>query len=151
MVTSYITRTASFSAAHRLHSTHLTEEENAAIYGKCNNPHFHGHNYKVEITVKGKIDPITGMVMNMVDLKACIELAVMDPLDHRNLDIDVEFFKSVPSTVENLAVFIWNNINHHFQKDHAGKSNTAKLYKVKIYETEHNSVEYFGEDDDVIN
>ncbi|CAO3577951.1 unnamed protein product [Absidia cylindrospora] len=148
MVTSYITRTASFSAAHRLHSTKLSDEENAATYGKCNHPHFHGHNYKLEITVKGKIDPVTGMVMNMVDLKNCIEAAVMNPLDHRNLDLDVEYFEHNPSTVENLAVFIWNNFNEHFGKQFAYKTSTARLYKVKIYETEHNSVEYLGEDDD---
>ncbi|CAO3648808.1 unnamed protein product [Cunninghamella blakesleeana] len=85
MVTSYITRTANFSAAHRLHSPQLTDKENLSIYGKCNHPNFHGHNYKLEITIKGKIDPITGMVMNMVDLKECIKVAVMDPLDHKNL------------------------------------------------------------------
>ncbi|KAI8340673.1 hypothetical protein BC941DRAFT_347630 [Chlamydoabsidia padenii] len=147
MVTSYITRNASFSAAHRLHSTQLSDEENAAIYGKCNHPNFHGHNYKVEITVKGEIDPITGMVMNMVDLKKCINKAVMDPLDHRNLDMDVEYFKHTPSTVENLAVFIWDNFNHHLQKDFWSSANTARLYKVKIYETDHNSVEYMGEGD----
>lgn len=100
---SYITRTQSFSAAHRLHSPQLSNEENQILYGKCNHPNFHGHNYKgkpenkkyslqkikttfvVEITLKGEINPITGMVMNLVDLKECIKLAVMDPLDHRNL------------------------------------------------------------------
>ncbi|CAO3654246.1 unnamed protein product [Cunninghamella echinulata] len=148
MVTSYITRTANFSAAHRLHSTQLTDKENLLTYGKCNHPNFHGHNYKLEITIKGKIDPITEMVMNMVDLKECIKVAVMDPLDHRNLDMDVEFFKTHPSTVENLAVFIWNSFNRHFQENkEAWGSSQAKLYKVKIYETEHNSVEYYGEED----
>ncbi|KAF7731647.1 hypothetical protein EC973_008817 [Apophysomyces ossiformis] len=102
---SYITRVESFSAAHRLHSPHLSKEENMLLYGKCNHPNFHGHNYKgtedrrdpvamayvrymtpiVEITLRGRINPLTGMVMNLVDLKECIKLAVMDPLDHKNL------------------------------------------------------------------
>lgn len=109
---SYITRTQSFSAAHRLHSPQLSNEENQILYGKCNHPNFHGHNYKgksenkkyslqkikttfiVEITLKGEINPITGMVMNLVDLKECIKLAVMDPLDHRNLVKHQIFFFS---------------------------------------------------------
>lgn len=105
-----ITRTETFSAAHRLNSPHLSVEENKILYGKCNHPHFHGHNYKgkekkknqysyshaliinqsnatVEITLRGEVNPLTGMVMNLVDLKECIKLAVMDPLDHRNLVI----------------------------------------------------------------
>ncbi|KAG0173182.1 hypothetical protein DFQ28_011671 [Apophysomyces sp. BC1034] len=82
---SYITRVESFSAAHRLHSPRLSKEENLELYGKCNHINFHGHNYKVEITLRGPINPLTGMVMNLVDLKKCIKLAVMDPLDHRNL------------------------------------------------------------------
>ncbi|KAG2200208.1 hypothetical protein INT47_009846, partial [Mucor saturninus] len=140
-----ITRTETFSAAHRLNSPHLSVEENKILYGKCNHPHFHGHNYKVEITLRGEVNPLTGMVMNLVDLKECIKLAVMDPLDHRNLDLDVEFFKSKPSTTENLAVFIWWNFQYHFLSNEKWRSNAAKLYRVKIHETEHNIVEYMGE------
>ncbi|KAG0737785.1 hypothetical protein G6F57_011629 [Rhizopus arrhizus] len=142
---SYITRTQSFSAAHRLHSPQLSNEENQILYGKCNHPNFHGHNYKVEITLKGEINPITGMVMNLVDLKECIKLAVMDPLDHRNLDLDVAFFSKRPSTTENLAVFIWWNFQYHFLRNDTWRSSSAKLYKVKIFETENNIVEYMGE------
>ncbi|XP_015224848.1 PREDICTED: 6-pyruvoyl tetrahydrobiopterin synthase-like [Cyprinodon variegatus] len=72
----YITRVQSFSACHRLHSLHLSDEENKEVYGKCNNPYGHGHNYKVEVTVRGKIDPVTGMVMNLTDLKRCIEVSL---------------------------------------------------------------------------
>ncbi|CEG71928.1 hypothetical protein G6F70_001534 [Rhizopus microsporus] len=144
---SYITRTQSFSAAHRLHSKQLSNEENQLLYGKCNHPNFHGHNYKVEITLRGEVNPITGMVMNLVDLKECIKLAIMDPLDHKNLDLDVEFFHKRPSTAENLAIFIWWNFQYHFLKNDAWRSSSAKLYKVKLYETEHNVIEYMGEGD----
>ncbi|KAI9359453.1 hypothetical protein BD770DRAFT_319710 [Pilaira anomala] len=143
----YITRTETFSAAHRLHSTQLSAEENKVLYGKCNHPHFHGHNYKVEITLKGEVNPITGMVMNLVDLKQCIQLAVMDPLDHRNLDLDVPYFSKKPSTTENLAIYIWWNFQHHFLQNEAWRSSSARLYKVKVHETERNIVEYMGEGD----
>ncbi|KAI8143963.1 hypothetical protein BJV82DRAFT_90778 [Fennellomyces sp. T-0311] len=143
--TTYLTRTASFSAAHRLHSPQLSNEENKQLYGKCNNPNFHGHNYKVEITVKGEIDQDTGMVMNIVDLKECIRLAVMEVLDHKNLDCDVEFFRKRPSTTENLALFIWCNFEYHFQRHPARRTSSAQLYKVKIHETDSNSVEFLGE------
>ncbi|KAI9319717.1 hypothetical protein BX666DRAFT_1853083 [Dichotomocladium elegans] len=141
----YLTRTATFSAAHRLHSPLLSAEENRALYGKCNNPNFHGHNYKVEITIRGEVDPETGMVVNLVDLKDCMEAAVMSVLDHKNLDCDVEYFRKRPSTTENLAVFIWCNFEYHFLKHPGRKSSTARLYKVKIHETDSNAVEYMGE------
>ncbi|KAI8386986.1 hypothetical protein BD560DRAFT_383434 [Blakeslea trispora] len=142
----YITRSETFSAAHRLHSPKLSKEENKLVYGKCNHPHFHGHNYKVEITMQGKVDTVTGMVMNLVDLKECIQKAVMDPLDHRNLDMDVPFFKSNPSTTENLAVFIWSNFQYYYLQNEKWSASSARLYKVKVYETEKNIVEFMGED-----
>ncbi|KAJ8655073.1 hypothetical protein O0I10_009280 [Lichtheimia ornata] len=141
----YLTRIASFSAAHRLHSPHLTDDENKALYGKCNHPNFHGHNYKVEITIKGEVNPDTGMVMNLTDLKDCIKSSIMDVLDHKNLDCDVEYFYKRPSTTENLAVFVWLNFDHHFRNHPARHSTNARLYKVKIHETESNVVEYMGE------
>ncbi|XP_033894607.1 6-pyruvoyl tetrahydrobiopterin synthase isoform X2 [Acipenser ruthenus] len=91
----YVTRVQSFSACHRLHSKALSDEENKRIFGKCNNPNGHGHNYNVEITVRGKIDPATGMVLNITDLKEYIEMAIMEPLDHKNLDKDVPYFADV--------------------------------------------------------
>ncbi|KAG2217208.1 hypothetical protein INT45_011646, partial [Circinella minor] len=141
----YLTRTASFSAAHRLHSPHLSNEENSLLYGKCNNPNYHGHNYKVEITIKGEINQKTGMVMNIVDLKTIINSSIMDVLDHKNLDCDVDYFRKRPSTIENLALFIWCNFDYHFQQHPSSKSSLAKLYKVKIHETDSNSVEFMGE------
>ncbi|XP_028821413.1 6-pyruvoyl tetrahydrobiopterin synthase [Denticeps clupeoides] len=133
----YITRLQSFSACHRLHSNHLSDEENRRVFGKCNNPNGHGHNYKVEVTVRGKIDRKTGMVMNLTDLKHYIEEAIMKPLDHKNLDKDVPYFADVVSTTENLAVFIWDSM--------AKLLPTNLLYEIKVHETDKNIVVYRGE------
>ncbi|XP_053269602.1 6-pyruvoyl tetrahydrobiopterin synthase [Pleuronectes platessa] len=133
----YITRIQSFSACHRLHSIHLSDEENKKVYGKCNNPHGHGHNYKVEVTIRGKIDRVTGMVMNLTDLKRCIEDVIMTPLDHKNLDKDVPYFASVVSTTENVAVYIWDNMVKALLPN--------LLYEIKIHETDKNIVVYRGE------
>ncbi|XP_013880468.1 6-pyruvoyl tetrahydrobiopterin synthase [Austrofundulus limnaeus] len=133
----YITRVQSFSACHRLHSNNSSDEDNKKIYGKCNNPNGHGHNYKVEVTVRGKIDHITGMVMNIADLKTCIESVIMDPLDHKNLDKDVPYFADVVSTTENVAVYIWDNMTKLLPAN--------LLYEIKIYETDKNIVIYRGE------
>ncbi|KAG0245616.1 6-pyruvoyltetrahydropterin synthase [Mortierella sp. GBAus27b] len=138
--TAYVTRIEHFSAAHRLNSVKLSPEENLALFGKCNHASGHGHNYKVEVTIKGQIDPQSGMVINITDLKKTLQTAVMDPCDHRNLDVDVPFFHLNPSTTENLAVFLWDNI-----KLHLPKSNTYELYEIKLYETDKNVVTYRGE------
>lgn len=133
----YITRIETFSACHRLHSLQLDEQENKAVFGKCNNPNGHGHNYKVEVTLKGPVDPVTGMVMNIVDLKVFMQKAIMETLDHRNIDKDVPYFKDKVSTTENLAVFIWNELQKHLPAN--------LLFEVKIYETEKNVVYYRGD------
>ncbi|CAN9508879.1 unnamed protein product [Ophioblennius macclurei] len=133
----YITRVQSFSACHRLHSNHLSAEENEQIFGKCNNPNGHGHNYKVELTVRGKIDSVTGMVMNLTDMKKYIEEVIMIPLDHKNLDKDVPYFANVVSTTENLAVYIWDNMAKVLPPD--------TLYEIKIHETDKNIIVYRGE------
>ncbi|XP_051523210.1 6-pyruvoyl tetrahydrobiopterin synthase-like [Myxocyprinus asiaticus] len=133
----YITRVESFNACHRLHSKSLSDEENKKIFGKCNNPNGHGHNYKVEVTVRGKIDRITGMVMNLTDLKEYIEEAIMKPLDHKNLDMDVPYFANVVSTTENLAVFIWDSMAKLLQPN--------MLYEIKVHETDKNIVVYRGD------
>ncbi|KAG7507120.1 6-pyruvoyl tetrahydrobiopterin synthase [Solea senegalensis] len=133
----YITRVQSFSACHRLHSALLSDEENKEVFGKCNNPHGHGHNYKVEVMVRRKIDRVTGMVMNLTDLKRHIEDVIMTPLDHKNLDKDVPYFATVVSTTENLAVYIWDNMVKVLPPD--------ALYEIKIHETDKNIVTYRGE------
>ncbi|XP_028332533.1 6-pyruvoyl tetrahydrobiopterin synthase [Gouania willdenowi] len=133
----YITRIQSFSACHRLHSLGLSDEDNIKVFGKCNNPNGHGHNYKVEVTVRSKIDAVTGMVMNLTDLKMYIEDVIMTPLDHKNLDKDVPYFANVVSTTENLAVYIWDNMVKVLPTD--------TLYEIKIHETDKNIVVYRGE------
>ncbi|KAL6475234.1 hypothetical protein MHYP_G00162740 [Metynnis hypsauchen] len=133
----YITRVESFSACHRLHSKSLSDEENKKIFGKCNNPNGHGHNYKVEVTVRGKIDQDTGMVMNLTDLKQYIEEAIMKPLDHKNLDLDVPYFANVVSTTENLAVYVWDSMVKLLPPN--------MLYEIKVHETDKNIVIYRGE------
>ncbi|KAK2820976.1 hypothetical protein Q5P01_023935 [Channa striata] len=133
----YISRIESFSACHRLHSVHLSDEENKTLYGKCNNPNGHGHNYKVEVTVRGKIDAVTGMVINLTDLKKCIEDVIVVPLDHKNLDKDVPYFANVVSTTENVAIYIWDNMVKALPPN--------LLYEIKIYETDKNVVVYRGE------
>ncbi|KAG7236461.1 hypothetical protein INR49_000939 [Caranx melampygus] len=133
----YLTRIQNFSASHRLHSVGLSDEENKEVYGKCNNPYGHGHNYKVEVTVRGKIDPVTGMVMNLTDLKRCIEDVIMTPLDHKNLDKDVPYFANIVSTTENVAVYIWDNMMKVLPPN--------LLYEIKIHETDKNIITYRGE------
>eukprot|EP00123_Amoebidium_parasiticum_P009698 comp19652_c0_seq1/m.23251 comp19652_c0_seq1/g.23251 ORF comp19652_c0_seq1/g.23251 comp19652_c0_seq1/m.23251 type:complete len:149 (-) comp19652_c0_seq1:53-499(-) len=134
----YISRVETFSASHRLHSPHLSDEENAALFGKCNNPNGHGHNYKVEVVVRGEVDARTGMVVNITDLKRYMQQAIMDPMDHRNLDLDVPYFKNTVSTTENVAIFMWENLSKLF-------TGGPQLYEVKVYETDKNIVTYRGE------
>lgn len=133
----YISRTESFSACHRLHSNFLTDEENKTLYGKCNNPNGHGHNYKVEVTVRGPVDHVTGMVINLTDLKVWMEKAFLSTLDHKNLDKDVPYFKDKVSTAENIAVFIWEKMIEQLPD--------GLLYEVKVHETEKNVAVYRGE------
>lgn len=134
----YLTRKEAISACHRLHSPHLTDEENANVYGKCNNFWGHGHNYTVEVTVRGPMDPRTGMVMNISELKVHMKKVLMEQLDHKNLDKDVPYFKNVVSTTENLAIFIFNELKKDMR-------DSSLLYEVKIYETDKNIVVYRGE------
>lgn len=132
-----ITRRETFSSCHRLHSPFLEDKENKELYGKCNNPNGHGHNYVVLVTVKGPVDRQTGMVMNVHDLKQYMQQAIMDPLDHKNLDQDVPYFKTVVSTTENLAIFIWDQLQKVMDKPQL-------LHEVKILETEKNHIVYRG-------
>ncbi|XP_060644592.1 6-pyruvoyl tetrahydrobiopterin synthase [Drosophila sulfurigaster albostrigata] len=133
----FLTRRETFSACHRLHSPQLSDAENLEVFGKCNNFNGHGHNYTVELTVRGPIDQRTGMVLNITELKDAIETVIMKRLDHKNLDKDVEYFAKIPSTTENLAVYIWDNIRTHLKKPEL-------LYEVKIFETPKNIITYRG-------
>ncbi|XP_076178586.1 6-pyruvoyl tetrahydrobiopterin synthase purple [Ptiloglossa arizonensis] len=134
----YLSRKETISSCHRLHSNNLTEEENKNIYGKCNNYWGHGHNYTVEVTVRGPVDSVTGMVMNLTDLKLYMKEVLMYQLDHKNLDKDVPYFKNVISTTENVAIYIFNELKKIM-------TNSDILYEVKIHETDKNIVVYRGE------
>jgi 6-pyruvoyltetrahydropterin/6-carboxytetrahydropterin synthase len=130
-------RKAHFNAAHRLHNPSLSEDENKRLFGLCNNPNYHGHNYSLEVKVKGEIDPITGYVIDAKILKNIIKSEVEDKFDHRNLNIDVEEFKNLNPTAENIAIVIWNKVRNKLP-EHLTLS-------VRLYETENNFVEFDGQ------
>ena len=132
----HLTRRYMFSASHRLHSDQMSEEENRATYGKCNNPYGHGHNYMIEVTVSGPVDDQTGMVCNLVDLDGFVHNHILERYDHQNLNLLAEFVKEVPTT-ENLCIAIYEIVKRGFNKAH--------LEKVRIEETMMNSFEYSGE------
>jgi 6-pyruvoyltetrahydropterin/6-carboxytetrahydropterin synthase len=134
----YLTRKAEFSASHSYHNPDFTPEENRRIFGKCNNPHGHGHNYTLEVTVKGPVDPRSGFVVDLKDLKEVLNREVLDALDHRFLNKEVpEFFTTIPTT-ENLAIVIWNRLKT--------KLDVAELHRVRVYETPDLFVDFFGEE-----
>jgi 6-pyruvoyltetrahydropterin/6-carboxytetrahydropterin synthase len=133
----YLTRRYIFSASHRLHSDAMSAEENAAIYGKCNNPHGHGHNYMLEVTVSGKVQQSTGMVCNLVDLDYFVHHKVIDRFDIENLNTLPEFASNIPTT-ENLCTVIHDILQRGFTHAH--------LEKVRLEETMMNSFEYADEE-----
>jgi len=124
-----------FAASHRLHNTQFSEEENNRIYGKCNNPHGHGHNYTVEVRISGAVDAATGMIANLADLDSFVNEHVIEPFDHRSLQDEVAAFRDVVPTTENLCVEIFERLRA-FPK--------AKLEAIRVEETSNNSFEYFG-------
>src|SRR5215467_3070881 len=125
-----------FAASHRLHSPRLSETENYRIYGKCNNPHGHGHNYTVEVRFSGEIDPATGMIANLADLDSYVQEHVIEPFDHRSLQDEVPAFRDAVPTSENLCMEIFQRLKS-FPK--------ATLEAVRVVETSNNSFEYAGE------
>lgn len=134
----YITRKEHFNAAHKLFNPQWDEAKNKEVFGKCANKNWHGHNYELYVTVKGQINPDTGFVVNLKDLSDLIRQDVVEVLDHKNLNVDVKNMPVMPST-ENVAVFIWELLQHKISEM------GATLHAVKLYETENNYVEYFGE------
>ncbi len=131
----HLTRRYMFSASHRLHSDEMSAEENAATYGKCNNPYGHGHNYALEVTVSGPVDETTGMVCNLMDLDGFVQREVLERFDHQNLNTVPEFADGVPTT-ENLCAAIYDILQRGFRDAH--------LEKVRMEETMMNSFEYAG-------
>jgi len=134
----YITRKEHFNAAHKLFNPAWSEEQNNATFGKCANKNWHGHNYELFVTVKGEINPDTGFVVNLKDLSTVIRTDVTEILDHKNLNLDVKGMPIMPST-ENVAIFIWNILAPKI------KEMGAALHCIKLFETDSNYVEYFGE------
>ena len=134
----YITRKESFNAAHKLARKDWSDEQNLAVYGKCANPNWHGHNYELFVTVKGEINPETGFLVDLKWMKKVINENVVDKLDHRNLNLDVDFMKDKLASTENLAIAIWDILMPLIQES------GAILHSIKLYETENNFVEYLG-------
>ncbi len=125
-----------FSASHRLHSPHLSEEENCRVFGKCNNPYGHGHNYVLEVSMSGDVDPATGMIANLADLDAFVERQVLDEFDRKSLNEDVAAFREKVPTTENLCIEIYQRLKFFPE---------AKLERIRVQETGNNSFEYAGE------
>ena len=134
----YLTRKCEFSAAHYYHNPGLSPEENQRLFGKCNNPHGHGHNYTLEVTVKGQVDPRSGFVVDLKQLKDVLEREVLSALDHRFLNQEVPEFRDRIPTTENLAIAIWRRLQ--------GKLKVAKLHRVRLYETHDLFVDFYGEE-----
>lgn len=133
----YISRSVEISSAHRLHVQNLSDEENANIYGKCNHVNGHGHNYRITLTLRGPTNRY-GMMMNLTELKDIMEKVVVEQMDHKCIDMDIEYFKSVPSTAENIAIYIWDEVTKLLPG--------SQLYEVRIDETGKNAAFYRGEE-----
>lgn len=131
-----VTRRLRFNAAHRIHNPDLSDAENLRLYGKCNNPNWHGHNYLLDVSVAGEVDPTSGYVIDLGTVRDIVTREVIDKLDHRNLNLDVDFLRGVNPTSENLVLAIWNVI--------APRLAPATLTGLRLWETEHNFVDYDG-------
>ena len=131
-----ITRIVKFNAAHRVYNPSFSDEENKRLFGKCNNPNWHGHNYTLEITVEGEVDPGTGFVVNLADVKRIAEREIVDAVDHKNLNLDVPFMSGTIPSTENLVLACWRVL--------APQLAPAQLAKLKLWETDNQYVEYDG-------
>lgn len=134
----FITRREHFNAAHRLFRPDYSDQKNLEVFGKCSNPNWHGHNYILFVTVKGEPDPETGFVANLKDLSELIIERVISKLDHRNINLEVDFMQGRLASTENIAIAIWDELHDAILK--LG----AQLHSIRIEETENNSAEYFG-------
>jgi 6-pyruvoyltetrahydropterin/6-carboxytetrahydropterin synthase len=125
-----------FNAAHRLHNPNWSDAQNEAVFGKCNNPNFHGHNYELIVQLKGEIDPDTGYVFDMKVLSDLIKEHVLNKFDHKNLNLDTDEFKNLNPSAENIAVVVWNILREKIDRKFE--------LNIRLYETERNFVEYDG-------
>ncbi len=132
----YITRKLEFCASHRLFNPEYSDEKNAEIFGLCNNPNGHGHNYVMEVTVSGEIHPETGMVLDLKALKKLVNEEIILKVDHKNLNVDVPFLKDIIPTAENLAIQFWEVLESRLE--------SGQLHEIKLYESERNFVIYRG-------
>lgn len=135
----YITRRERFSAAHKLYRADWSDEKNEDIFGKCANPNWHGHNYELWVTVKGTPDPSTGFVVDLSVLGDIVKKEVISKIDHRNINLDVDFMKGIMSSTENIAIGIWKILEKPVQEI------GGQLHCIKLQETENNFVEYYGD------
>jgi len=134
----HLTRRERFNAAHRLFRKDWSDEKNFRVYGKCSNPNWHGHNYELFITVKGEMDTEKGYLIDLKEISRIIKSRVIDQLDHKNINIEVDFMKDKIASTENIAIGIWEQLNPEFEK--LG----IQLHRVKLMETENNYIEFFG-------
>ena len=131
-----VTRLLRFNAAHRVHNPALSDDENASLFGKCNNPNWHGHNYRLEVSVHGEIDTRTGYVMDLGVLRDIVEREVLARTDHRNFNIDVDYMRGIIPTTENIVVAMWRVLEPVVAP--------AKLTRLRLWETDNNYVDYDG-------
>lgn len=134
----YLTRRERFNAAHRLFRPDFTDDLNASVFGKCSNPNWHGHNYVLFITVKGEVNPETGFLINIKELSALVQNKIISKLDHKNINLEVEFMQGKIASTEMLAISIWN------QLEKPVRLMGAELHCIRIEETENNAVEFYG-------
>jgi len=134
----YLTRKCEFSASHYYHNPDLSADENRRLFGKCNNPNGHGHNYTLEVTVKGEVDQRSGFVLDLKDLKEVLNREVLDAFDHRFLNKEVPEFVHLIPTTENIAVAVWKRLQAKF--------GAASLHRVRVYESHDLFVDYYGEE-----
>lgn len=133
----YLTRVEHFNAAHKLYVNEWSEQQNKEVFGKCCNANFHGHNFEIFVTVKGKPNPTTGFIINVHDLSKIIKEEVVERFDHKNLNLDIEYFKTVQPSTENFVMLIWNILKE--------KIKNCELHCIKLQETDRIYVEYYGE------
>ena len=129
-----VIRKEHFNAAHRLHNPNWSDEKNTSFYGKCNNPNYHGHNYNLEVTITGELNLESGYLIDIKDLSDIIKEEILTPFDHKNLNLDVEDFKNVIPTAENMSIVMYNKLRKRID-------NNLEI-KIKLYETERNAVIY---------
>ena len=133
----YVTRKAQFSASHRLHNPSWTDEKNVQMFGKCNNPNGHGHNYEIEVTVAGNAPRETGMVIDLKKLADIIEEEIIERVDHKHMNHDVDFMQGLIPTAENMAVAFWSLLEPKIRE--------GRLFSIKLFESDNNFVEYRGD------